>query len=74
MSSAAEVRLTPAAARLVRRVGFGLRPERLAEVAALDDRGVAEWLLTTATPPDPWGDTSYTVGPDDPGGARRRTG
>ncbi len=73
MSSAAEVRLTPAAARLVRRVGFGLRPERLGEVAALDDRGVAEWLLTTATPPDPWGDTSYTVGPDDPGGARRRT-
>ncbi len=73
MSPAVEVRLTPAAARLVRRVGFGLRPEQIEMFTSLDDRGVAERLLSTATPPDPWGDTSYTIGPDDAGGARRRT-
>ena len=73
MSSAVDVRLSPAAARLVRRVGFGLRPDQLEVLAPLDDRGVAEWLLAAPAPPDPWADTSYAVGPDDAGGARRRT-
>lgn len=73
MSPAVDVRLSPAAARLVRRVGFGLRPEQLGEFAALGDRGVAEQLLSATAPPDPWSDTSYAVGPDDAGGTRRRT-
>ncbi|MCX6521157.1 MAG: DUF1800 family protein [Actinobacteria bacterium] len=73
MSPAVDTRLSPAAARLVRRVGFGLRPEQLGMLTSLDDRGVAERLLSAPTPPDPWGDTSYTVGPNDAGGTRRRT-
>ncbi len=77
MLLATTARLSPAAARLVRRVGFGLRPDQLADVATLDDRGVADWLLDSPAPPDPWGDESYTVDPDDDpddgGGARRRS-
>lgn len=73
MSPVVDIRLSPAAARLVRRVGFGLRPEQLGALTSLDDRGVAEWLLAAPAPPDPWADTSYAVGSDDAGGARRRT-
>jgi uncharacterized protein (DUF1800 family) len=72
MSLATATRLSPAAARLVRRVGFGIRPDQLARLATLDDSGVAEWLLASPASADPWGDESFTVGPDDGGGARRQ--
>ncbi len=72
MASDVGTRLSPATARLVRRVGFGLRPDQLDELAGLDPRGVVDWLLGAPAPPDPWGDTSYAVGVDGSGGDRRR--
>ncbi len=72
MASDVGTRLSPATARLVRRVGFGLRTDQLDELATLDPRGVVDWLLGSPAPPDPWGDTSYAVGADGSGGDRLR--
>ncbi|MFN8022178.1 MAG: DUF1800 family protein [Acidimicrobiales bacterium] len=64
-------RLSPEVARLVRRTAFGVRHGDLATLAGLTPAEVVERLLAHGGT-DPWGDTSYAVGPDAARTERRR--
>jgi uncharacterized protein (DUF1800 family) len=64
--------LSPVAARLVRRIGFGPRADQIEMLTALDDHAVAEWLLSGLPPADPWGDGSFVVTAESSAAERRR--